>query len=237
MENLTEKQNGNIYLKAVNEPIGAEGIICVASRKLFEKVNLCDTYGDYGQKVGCYNAGCYALDNSYSTMHSDLMDAIDERFNTKFSEVLKDLGNTSFASVSELIEELNEINDNEEAVLSQYGYTPIDEEELKAFAEKWVKENENHSEVTAYTFFNGSNFETVVIEDYVFDGQMRTHVEIDEEEAREVEEAIENRSFVKKGFGKDVYEYGDYYVIDNYCQGHWAKWEVVKKEYYELANE
>lgn len=235
MTQQTDNQNENIYLKAVNEPIGAEGIIYVDSRNLFEKVNLCDTYGDYGQKVGCYNAGCYALDNSNSTMHSDLMDAIDVRFSTNFSDILKDLGNTSFSSVSELIEELNEINDNEEAVLSQYGYTPIDEEELKAFAEKWVKENENHLEVTAYTFFNGSNFESIITENQYFDNSI-THVEIDEEEAREVEAAIENRTFVKKGFGKDIYEYGDYYVIDDYCQGHWAKWEVVKKEYYELNN-
>lgn len=236
MNTQSESKSENIYLKAINEPIGAEGTIHVSSRNLFEEVNLCETYGNYGQKVGCFNAGCYALDNSNSPIHSDLMEAIDEHFSTKFSDALKDLGNTSFASVSELIEELNNINDREDDVLKSYNYTPIDEGKLKGFAEKWVKENENHSEVTAYTFFNGSNFETVVIEDHVFDGQMRTHVEIDEEEAKKVEEAIENRSFVKKGTGMDIFEFGDYYVIDNHWQGHWAKWEVVKKEYYELNN-
>ena len=236
MTQITENQNENIYLKAVNEPIGAEGIIYVASRNLFEEVNFCKTYGDYGQIACCFDAGCYALDNSNSPIHMELAYAIDERFNTKFSCILKELGYGFFSSVSELIEKLNEINDIEEAVLSQYGYTPIDEEELKAFATTWVKEKEIHLEVIAYTFFNGSNFESIITKNLYFDNSI-THVEIDEDEAKKVEEAIENRSFVKKGFGKDIYEYGDYYVIDNYCQGHWAKWEVIRKEYYELVNE
>lgn len=225
-------ENDQIFLREVNESCGDENFVLVSMRANFEKVRLCETYGDYGQQVGCYNAGCYAINNSESTIHSDLLIDIDKQFNTKFGDILNALGNPNFSSIEELIEELKDINDYQESVLISHNYSPIDENQLNEFATKWVAENENHSSCVAYTYWDGNNFATAIIENEYFDDQV-SHVAIDEEEAKLVEEAIENRSFVKEGFGKKIYEYGDYIVIDNYCQGHWESWQVIKKENYE----
>lgn len=198
-------ENDRIFLREVNENCGEENFILVSMRSNFEKVRLCETYGDYGQQVGCYNAGCYSLENSESTFKQDLESYITEKF--KLEE------NFSYDDFAELDED------------------DVDKE-IKESIKTWIEENENHGSCVAYTYWDGNNFATVIIENEYFDDQV-SHVEIDEEEAKLIEEAIENRSFVEEGFGKRVYEYGDYIVIDNYCQGHWESWQVIKKENYE----
>ena len=197
-------KNDRIFLREVNENCGEENFVLVSMRANFDKVQLCQTYGDYGQQVGCYNAGCYSLENSESTFKQDLESYITEKF--QLAE------NFSYDDFAEL--------DEDEA-----------DNGIKESIKTWIEENENHSSCVAYTYWDGNNFATAIIENEYFDDQV-SHVEIDKEEAKLVEEAIENRSFVKEGFGKEIYEYGDYIVIDNYCQGHWESWQVIKKEHY-----
>lgn len=198
-------ENERIFLREVNESCGEENFILVSNRANFQKVRLCETYGDYGQQVGCYNAGCYSLDNSESTFKQDLESYITEKF-----ELEENFSYDDFAELDE--------NEADEKIL----------ESIKI----WIEENENHSSCVAYTYWDGNNFATAVISNEYFEDQV-SHVEIEEEEAKLIEEAIENRSFVKEGFGEKIYEYGDYIVIDNYCQGHWESWQVINKQNYE----
>lgn len=195
-------ENERIFLKELKESCGEENFVLVSMRANFEKVRLCETYGDYGQQVGCYNAGCYSLDNSESTCKEDLEQYITDKF--KLREKF---------SYDDFIEQ-EEANDK-----------------IKESIKTWIEENENHSSCVAYTYWDGSNFATALISNENFEDHI-SHVEINEQEAREIEEAIENRSFVEDGFGKKVYEYGDYIMIDNYCQGHWESWQVIRRENY-----
>lgn len=109
----------------VKFPEHVEDNIRVTARSNFEKMNLCEAFGHYN-KVGCYDAGCYSLDNSASSFADDLLTAIDEEFKTTYFD---DHERSSFSDLAELIEIVG-LN-----------------EDQKNYAEKWVSENENHTEI------------------------------------------------------------------------------------------
>ena len=199
-----------IFLRPAHPNMGEEDTILVSLRSNFESLNVCETYGDYGQQVGCCNAGCYTLENSECSAQSDCSSAITKEFNVCVSI---------------------------ERIADKFTVIPTDDDEefpdelienIDAFIEGWQKENENHTECTGYTYLDGSNFATIVI-DHEHDSNLISHVEIDEG-IEAINEAIENRSFVKGEFGQRIYEYGDYIIIDNYCQGHWESWQVKRKD-------
>lgn len=122
-------KNDRIFLREVNENCGEENFVLVSMRANFDKVQLCQTYGDYGQQVGCYNAGCYSLENSESTFKQDLESYITEKF--QLAE------NFSYDDFAEL--------DEDEA-----------DNGIKESIKTWIEENENHSSCVAYTYWDGS---------------------------------------------------------------------------------
>ena len=128
--------------------------IFITEEDNFKKVNLCESYNEYGQKVGCYDAGCYCLDNSYSPFLNDLLSALDEKLNTNYSNNHKHSSCTNVENLFEMIE-------------------PSDEE--KDFINDWISDNEIHSEIKAWTYYNGHNFNTLCLENY--DMPCRKHVE------------------------------------------------------------
>lgn len=133
-----------IVVKFVNE---VEEPIKVTARSNFEKMRLCDVYGNYGQKYDCYDAGCYSLENSSCTAENDCKSEISKLFQIA-------------------IDEINIIEDSNEFIIEpgdgeEYGF---DETKVNDFIKTWREENENHIDVTGWTYWDSHNHKTVVLE-------------------------------------------------------------------------
>lgn len=126
--------------------------ICVTRRSNFKEMYACEAYGNYGQIVGCENAGCYALDNSSSSAKSDLIASFVSEFNI----------NPETVNTDELFEFF--------PINRQYPGTPdfistLDLDKIIAFETKWIEENEHHTEITGWTYWDGNNHETLTLKD------------------------------------------------------------------------
>jgi len=129
-----------------------EDPIRMTKRDHFEKVNMCDCYAKYGNKVGCYAAGCYSFDNSDSSFRLDCKTALVQKFPEldKYTMDVNEDGSVEFVDEDQF-ENLNERN-----ALNDEGYA--------AFIKDWKQKNETHTEVTAWTFHDSHNFKTVVLD-------------------------------------------------------------------------
>lgn len=125
----------------------------ITHRDNFKDVELCECYGNYGQKIGCYNAGCYSTDNSSGDFSTNFMKAFNEKY--------PDSGIDS-------IDTILEGNNNE----------------YIEFYEGWKKENTAHTQVKAWTYWDGRNFKSLVIEND-FGGENDVS-ELEEDEQRKI---------------------------------------------------
>lgn len=125
----------------------------ITYKENFENVRFCECYDDYGQKNGCYNAGCYSIDNSESEAKNECIEALYKHLGVEFTE--DDCNDISF---DEAIEGTNDLLSN------------INLEEIEKFVEKWKVENEIHTEVTAWTYWDGRNFKTALLDFLYGDG-------------------------------------------------------------------
>jgi len=103
-----------------------------------KKMPYCETFNKYGQQIGCYDAGCYSLDNSSSGVHKNLQIAIKEEFGIAIQIDLR------FQIDGSLSSEENE--------------------EIKAFISSWIEENTSHVECESFNFWDGRNWQSFVID-------------------------------------------------------------------------
>ena len=131
-----------------------EESIRVTRRSNFAEMNFCKAYGNYGVQVGCYNAGCYSFDNSGCSIFEDFYSAITEKIG-RFGSLMDDLELTN----QDLVEWLN---DKEGSVAYKTGLENFpDWVKMVAFFKEWKEQNENHTEVTAWTYHDSHNFKTI----------------------------------------------------------------------------
>ena len=152
----------------------------VTLRSNFEKKNLCETYANYGQKVGCENAGCYAIDNSYSDCKADFEDAFEKHFQKKITGF--SLGDLCY--------------DNEEGY-----YVEMTEKEV-VFLRKWQEENEAHSECIAWNYWDGRNFKTIVLKND--NSGYLEYTEADDEQSMQILKAYKKANFENGSQGYKV---------------------------------
>lgn len=95
-------------------------------------------------------------------------------------------------------------------------------QKVRAFAQSWLDENKNLTTCDGLTYWDGHNWQTVIVP--CDNGDELTH-EIVTDPALI---ALQNRSFVKEGFGEEIYKSNNgYYVIDFYIQGIWAYYITI----------
>lgn len=160
-----------------------ESNLKVTRRFNFEREKVCSGYDNYGQVVDCCNAGCYALDNSESNFASDLLLAIESELDVKLHGFFGDEFGTSFTTLDELIENIDYLNAEPAESKEMYNYTDVDTGAVRAFADKWVEENENHTEAEQWTYWDGSNHKTITLNTDFGDSDC---AELDEDEQIEV---------------------------------------------------
>lgn len=197
--------------KAYNE---GETIYYAIPDDKIETLNLFETYDGHGQLVGHCDAGDWHFGNSESNVVRECEKAIAEKFDIY-------LGN---------IHIIREGDDNfiiEPGDGEGYGF---DESAVNEFIKSWREENESLTEVGGFTYWDGHNFQTIITR---HDNNEPTHnILKDEALVRELNEAIENKSFEAKGFGCEVYSHEKWVVIDSNWQGTWASYEIMSLDDY-----
>lgn len=159
----------------------------ITSEKNFEEQNLCDCFDNYGQKIGCYNAGCYSIDNSASDAKNDCLEAMYKNFGVEFDK--DDLCDDSFDSALE--------GDNE--LLYNVPQISIDN-----FIKDWKDKNEYHAGVKAWTYWDGSNFKTFVLK---ADSGITDLEELDWEKQEEILDEYKGVPYIEGDVTSDETEY------------------------------
>lgn len=152
-------RQGYIVLAKAYEDSGQELFYIIRENK-FEEKNFCETYDNYGQKLGCENAGCYSRENSYC-----------------------------------------ELEEGEE---------------------------ENHITVKAYDYWNGHNWQSIIIE-HEHDLDTDFHRVIEEKEEEILQDYFKDVEGEDHGTGLKKYEGDKYDFYTSMGQGHWWEAEVVNK--------
>ncbi len=117
----------------------------ITERNNFETVNLCDCFDNNGFKIGCFGAQCYSIDNSYSDATKDCLKSLYEYFEIEYSD-------------DYLLFSIEEVLSGENDLLSE-----IDEKEIYGFIKNWRENNEAHTEVDAWTYWDGCNYKTIIL--------------------------------------------------------------------------
>ncbi|KAA6344053.1 hypothetical protein EZS27_008310 [termite gut metagenome] len=107
---------------------------------LFEVMNECKLLG---QNSNCKECGCYSIVNPEKDAEKVCQDAVKKKF-----------GVDIYFNEEGFLKTKNEIS------------LPIEKlNEIFNFINVWKKENEKHSKVLGYTYFNGEHFKTLILND------------------------------------------------------------------------
>lgn len=133
------------YIVVSFEEPSDEETMKITLRKNFATMDYCEAYGEHGVKVGCYNAGCYTLENSASDAQGDCSLAITAEFGV-------------CVSLEECAGKWT-VNDTDDE--DSEGFSDELIEKIEAFIETWKAANESHNEITGWTYHDSHNFKTI----------------------------------------------------------------------------
>ena len=115
----------------------------VTYRSNFEEQDECKTY-EHGQMIGCENSGCYSFSNQLSVIFDDFEDEL-----TAAGIDLNELSIHIVVAILEDGDQPDELNNE-------------DWEKAKEIYNEFLSK-QAHSQVTAYTFWNGSNWKSITL--------------------------------------------------------------------------
>lgn len=192
-----------------------------------EELVLSDTYDQFGQKIGHDNAGDYSIHNSYSDAEYYCIKELIEKFKLKFVDEDNNEDNNDYLHQQLTIQggKINLENFEDEDIIN------FDEKAINAFIKKWEEKNAEYNTVEGFNYWDGRNWQTVIVEDNVFDRPTHKIIENDS-----LESEIDSKEWIKDGFGKKLYESENYWIIQNYCQGSFSAYELYAKEEYDLED-
>lgn len=188
-----------------------EDNLLIVKENWFKSINLCEAYDSYGQKSGCYQAGCYSLDNCASNALKDLKQEISEKFGIEENNI----------NIIESGENFEiEAGDGEE-----FGFN---EDAVNEFISDWREKNEYHIEISdTYTFWNGNNHQTITISDEYGEPD---YERIDEKEEEKILSDYENCSYECEGHGFRHYTGEKYNFAHSAWQGSFEIAIVTEKD-------
>lgn len=170
----------NTNLIVIRKKESEDGKMFIADRDDFDWQNLSECYDQFGQQIGEENAGDYCLESSYCECLRN--------------EFLNDFKKAGFE-----LEEDNCIDDILES----------EDEKIKKFIEAWKEENEMHTRVFAWNYFDGNNWKSIIINDDTSDLEAN-YEEVESKEAGEILKAFESVQFGQHERGLCTIESGEY---------------------------
>ena len=85
--------------------------------------------------------------------------------------------------------------------------------------------------VKGFNYWDGSNWKSIIVEREHTGRDNTSHQILDDQELiARLNEVIENKKFVKSGFGKEVYQSGNWEIVVSNFQGSWATYEIRETE-------
>src|SRR5690606_8555783 len=94
------------------------------------------------------------------------------------------------------------------------------------FIDEWIKENQTLTKCKGFTYWNGHNWQSVIVESELSD----TEYEIidDENLISELTKALEEKKFVQESFGKKLYEGNGYNIEVSQFASAWWEYELTQ---------
>lgn len=89
--------------------------IVILDSSRFETKRVCDCYDRYGQIIGCYNAGCYSVENSSCDLEDNLKSFLSEKFKIDFESF--DFDDIEDVNIENEVKKWREENENHETAL------------------------------------------------------------------------------------------------------------------------
>ncbi len=120
------------------------------------------------------------------------------------------------------------------ALSSKFGveYDDIDDtesDEHKMFIEDWERDNSNYEVVTAYNFWDGYKWASVIIKGDNFDDCCTHEIITDAELIKELQKALEGKEVSKKSWGIIYYEAGDYIIEESQYATAFEDYKIYNK--------
>jgi len=135
-------------------------------KKNFKKMNYCDTFNSYGQRIGCHDAECYCFANSACTFAADCLSA-----------VIK-----SYPEMAAREHNLTGVTEAEE----MFCLFPDNRIDIQNFIREWEKKNEKHATCQAWNYWDGSNWKSVITVHEYYSSSELGWFEVEEEEAEKI---------------------------------------------------
>jgi hypothetical protein len=178
---------------------------CIVNDSLIITGNECESFNRYGQKTGCYNAGCYALDNTESNFFADLCSKVEEKFNLEF----KNEDGKSFSFYRDVYMVSNQEPYNLKGFkegLENLEFNGEIIDEIISFSEKFIEEEEIHNQSTRLEFWDGRNWksETIEADNNPYPVYEFVNEELEKEILEEYEKEFSNKySFYSSNYADD----------------------------------
>lgn len=176
-----ELKNSNCEFTVLREKNSEDCNLFICRRNEFKYEELHDCYDRYGQEIGAEGAEDYSVENYYC---SDLRAKFLEDFRNEIN--------------CEDIENVDDLLDCER-------------EDVLKWVENWREENESATMAKVLNYFNGHNWQSIIINCDI--DEACNYEEVAEEVAEEVLTAYENAEFGDYEFGKRSCECGGFEFI------------------------
>ena len=186
-----------IFVKELNPEQENQNVIYAINQD-FQIMDLSECYDRFGQGIGAYNAGDYSIHNSASDAKKDCIDAIKEKFEfvNKHDpiDIYIDGGGGAIGTETDYLGQYEKI-------------------EICEFIEKWENDNATSEQVKALTYWDGNNFQSVIISAENQD-ESCSHEQIeDKEEIEKLNDLIFNAKELKTSNGCTFYQSDNFLVI------------------------
>lgn len=185
-----------------------EMIIVSASQIERSPLYLC--YSNYGQQIGHTDAGDYAIDNYYSSAAHDCKKALTEKFDL---DVEADDFELEEETENTYVFDNSEFDFSEEKVIA-----------INKFIAKWQEENENYTEVTCINYWDGSNHQTLLVDE----DEYVSASTVDSETEKEILKAFDNTEFGEWECGFRRANSGGYHFLESQYEKHFEIASIEK---------
>ena len=186
-----------------------EGNFVIVNEGQIEDVNLCDCYNQYGQKIDCYDAGCYTITANNSDARDVCLGEVAEKISAKEGDkqdFITELENLNWYSPEPDVEKIKKLE-------KEYNI----KEDILSLVLEWEEENASHTEVKAINYWDGSNWRSIIIENT--DGSEDCSF-IEEEQEKEI---LADLEIAGEPFSQD-YSHGVAYI-------HGEKYRFIFSQY------
>lgn len=181
---------------------------------IIETLNLSETYDQFGQTIS----------------HGDAGDSI-TLLTDKAVKIANDAYNEEFSAEESYDGYVNKYETGD--FVSAYDFCECFDAVIEK-SESGIDYEEDFTTVKGFTYWDGSNWKTITVEQNEYEP---THNVVDEDLTKELNQAIENKSFETKGFGCEVSRGGDYAIIESQWQGSWDIYELISASDYEYLQQ